>query len=86
MENVIIPQAAGCQQIGIIPWNEAKSENPRAVVGLTDISARKNVRKLLGSEYLSFAMPWKMFLEMESNVGGSFLERPTWQSLQDSRP
>jgi hypothetical protein len=86
MENVIIPQAAGCQQIGIIPWNEAKSENPRAVVGLTDLSARKNVRKLLGSEYLSFAMPWKMFLEMESNVEGSFLERLTWQSLQKSKP
>ncbi|MDX9710086.1 MAG: DUF169 domain-containing protein [Trichloromonas sp.] len=85
-ENVIIPQAAGCQQIGIIPWNEAKSENPRAVVGLTDISARKNVRKLLGAEYLSFAMPWKMFLEMESNVEASFLDRDTWQSLQDSRP
>lgn len=86
MENVIIPQAAGCQQIGIIPWNEAKSENPRAVVGLTDISARKNVRKLLGAEYLSFAIPWKMFLEMESNVDGSFLQRPTWQSLQEFRP
>jgi uncharacterized protein (DUF169 family) len=84
MENVSIPQAAGCQQIGIIPWNEAKSENPRAVVGLTDLSARKKVRKLLGSEYLLFAMPWKMFLEMESNVEGSFLERLTWQSLQKS--
>ena len=86
MENVIMPQAAGCQQIGILPFNEAKSENPRAVVGLTDISARKNVRKLLGAEYLSFAMPWKMYLEMESNVEGSFLERPTWQSLQESKP
>ncbi len=82
-ENVSIPWAAGCQLIGIIPFNEAKSENPRAVVGLTDISARKNVRRLLGAEYLSFAMPWKMFLEMENNVEGSFLERPTWQSLQD---
>lgn len=85
MENVTIPWAAGCQQIGIIPWNEAKSENPRAVVGLTDLSARKNVRKLLGSEYLTFAMPWKMFLEMESNVEGSFLERLTWPSLQESK-
>lgn len=81
MENVIIPQAAGCQQIGIICWNEAKSENPRAVVGLTDISARKNIRKLMGIEYLTFAVPWKMFLEMESEVEGSFLERPTWKSL-----
>jgi len=85
MENVIIPQAAGCQQIGIIPWKEAKSQNPRAVVGLTDISARKYLRKLLGAEYLTFATPWKMFLEMERNVEGSFLERPTWLSLLKSK-
>lgn len=83
MENVTIPWAAGCQTIGILPRREAQSENPRAVVGLTDISARKYVRKLLGAQYLTFAMPWKMFLEMEGNVAGSFLERPVWQSLQD---
>jgi len=82
MDNVIIPWAAGCQTIGIIPWREAESERPRAVVGLTDISARKNVRKFLGSEYLTFALPWKMFLEMEDQVEGSFLGRPTWLSHQ----
>jgi hypothetical protein len=53
-------------------------------VGLTDISARKYVRKLLGAEYLAFAMPWEMFLEMEGNVEGSFLEKHTWLSLQES--
>lgn len=82
IENVAIPWAAGCQTIGILPFKEAESARPRAVVGLTDISARKYVRKLLGAEYLSFAMPWKMFLEMEDNVEGSFLERATWRSLQ----
>ncbi len=82
MENVAIPWAAGCQQIGILPFNEAASDKPRAVVGLTDISARKNVRQLLGSEYLTFAMPWNMFLEMEAHVEESFLNRHTWQSLQ----
>ncbi|MFO7706882.1 MAG: DUF169 domain-containing protein [Desulfobacterales bacterium] len=86
MENVIIPWAAGCQTIGILPLREAKSGKPRAVVGLTDISARKYVRTLLGSEYLSFSMPWEMFLEMESNVEGSFLEKHTWRSLVGSRP
>jgi len=84
MENVSIPWAAGCQTIGIIPWREARSVHPRAVVGLTDISARKNVRKLLGSEYLTFAVPWRMFLEMEDQVEGSFLQRPTWLSLRSS--
>jgi hypothetical protein len=81
MENVIIPWAAGCQTIGLLPFREGQSEKPRAVVGLTDISARKYVRKLLGAEYLSFAMPWPLFLEMEANVEGSFLERPPWVGL-----
>jgi len=86
MENVILPWAAGCQTIGILPYREAKSERPRAVVGLTDISARKYVRNLLGSEYLSFAMPWELFLEMEGDVAGSFLEKHTWRSLQAPKP
>ncbi|MFO7972725.1 MAG: DUF169 domain-containing protein [Desulfobacterales bacterium] len=81
MENVIVPWAAGCQTIGILPYREAASAKPRAVVGLTDISARKYVRSLLGSEYLSFAVPLEMFFEMENNVAGSFLERNTWRSL-----
>ena len=85
MENVIIPWAAGCQTIGLLPFREGKSENPRAVVGLTDISARQYVRKLLGAEYLSFAMPWKMFLEMENNVEGSFLQKNPWLSLLEGK-
>jgi hypothetical protein len=32
-------------------------------------------------ESLSFAMPWKLFMEMESNVEGSFLEKRHWQHL-----
>ncbi len=84
-ENVIIPWAAGCQTIGILPFREAKSGKPRAVVGLTDISARKYVRSLLGAEHLSFGAPWEMFLEMEGNVEDSFLKRHTWQSLLESR-
>jgi len=81
LQNVIIPFGAGCQTIGIFPLAEAESAQPRAVVGLTDLSARKYVRNLLGREYVTFAMPWALFQEMEANVPGSFLERKTWQSL-----
>lgn len=81
-ENVIIPYAAGCQTIGIYSYREAKSEKPRAVVGLTDLSARVYVRKQLGDSHLmTFSAPFALFEEMEQNVPGSFLERPTWQSL-----
>jgi uncharacterized protein (DUF169 family) len=81
-ENVIIPYAAGCQTIGIYPYREAKSAKPRAVVGLTDISARVYIRKQLGDNHLmTFSAPFALFEEMEQNVSGSFLERHTWQSL-----
>ncbi len=81
VDNVFAPFGAGCQQIGIYAFREAGSSRPRAVLGLTDISARKNVRPLLGHDVVSFALPYKRFLEMEANVEGSFLERSTWKSL-----
>ena len=81
-ENVIIPYAAGCQTIGIYPYREAERKPPRAVVGLTDISARLYARKQLGGgNLLTFSVPFEMYLEMEVHVPGSFLERPTWQNL-----
>jgi uncharacterized protein (DUF169 family) len=81
-ENVIIPFAAGCQTIGIFSYREAKSKNPRAIVGLTDLSARVYVRKQLADPHLmTFSMPFSLYEEMEKNVPGSFLERHTWQSL-----
>jgi uncharacterized protein (DUF169 family) len=81
-QNVIAPFAAGCQQIGIFPYREARSEHPLAVIGLTDLSARKNLKKQLDRNVLSFAVPWRMFEEMEDNVEGSFLQKETWRALQ----
>jgi len=81
-ENVIIPYAAGCQTIGIYPYREAKLAKPRAVIGLTDLSARVYIRKQLNNPNLmTFAAPFALYKEMEKNVPGSFLERHTWQSL-----
>jgi len=79
---VIIPYAAGCQTIGIYPYREAKSKKPRAVVGLTDLSARVYVRKQLDDpHFMTFSTPFALYEEMEQNVPGSFLEWHTWQSL-----
>lgn len=81
-ENVIIPYAAGCQTIGIYPYREAQSPKSRAVVGLTDLSARVYARKQLGdANYMTFTVPLALFKEMEKNVADSFLQRHTWQSL-----
>jgi uncharacterized protein (DUF169 family) len=80
-ENVIIPYAAGCQTIGIYPFREAESDKGRAVVGLTDLSAREAIKRQLKDDLMTFAMPFKLYQEMESNVDGSFLGQPVWQNL-----
>jgi uncharacterized protein (DUF169 family) len=84
-ESVIIPQAAGCQSIGIYPFREARRERPRAVVGLVDISARVQIKRQLKDDLMTFAVPFAMFQEMEANVPGSFLERNIWRELMGLR-
>lgn len=76
-ETVLAPFGAGCHTLFIIPYAEAQKEQPRAIIGLTDISARKHVDK----DLLSFAVPYKMFRQMEDNVEGSFLEKETWLNV-----
>jgi hypothetical protein len=85
-ENVIIPWAAGCQTIGIFPYREARAARPRAVVGLTDPSARGFIAKQVGPNLMSLAVPFRMFETMEANVGGRFLECDTWRSLLADNP
>ncbi|SCM78404.1 conserved hypothetical protein [uncultured Sporomusa sp.] len=76
-DNVMIPFGAGCQSTCLIPWNEASQERPRAVVGMTDISARP----VIDADLLSFSVPFCMFKEMEANVAGSFLDKHAWQKV-----
>lgn len=78
-DNVVIPFGAGCQTTCLIPWNEASQERPRAVVGMTDISARP----VIDADLLSFSVPFNMFREMENNVSGSFLDKHDWQKVAE---
>lgn len=80
-ENVIFPFAAGCQSIGIYPYREAERPEPRAVLGLNDISARLYLKRILKDDVMSFAMPLALYREMEANLTGSFLEQDTWKQL-----
>lgn len=83
VDNVRIPFASGCQSIGLLPLFEATRADPKAVVGLVDISARAYLKKLLGRDLLSFAAPWALFQEMEANAGESFLTRHDWKTLRE---
>src|SRR6185369_16157525 len=82
LENVSIPFVAGCQALGILSYREAQLSQPRCVVGLVDLSARKCLRAQAGRDAFTFTMPYRRFLEMEQNVAGSFLEQEPWQSLK----
>jgi len=82
-DHVIIPFAAGCQSIGIYAYHEGQKEKPRGVIGQVDLSARLNVAKTMGDHVFTFAAPWRLFLELEENVSGSFVERPVWKQLKE---
>jgi len=78
-DNVIFEFGAGCHSIFLIPFNEIEKDEPKAVLGMTDITARPFV----DADVLSFTMPWKMFLEMEGNVPGSFLDHRDWKKVRE---
>jgi len=80
-DNVIIPWGAGCQSFGIFTLRETRAERPRAVVGMTDISARKYMNRQFGRDLLTFSIPLTLFLRMEGNVEGSFLDHEQWKEL-----
>ncbi|SYZ71990.1 conserved hypothetical protein [Candidatus Zixiibacteriota bacterium] len=78
LNNVATPFGAGCHSICMLPYHEARQENPRAVLGMFDISARPRVP----AEILSFTVPFKMFQEMEEDIPGSFLEKEAWKIVR----
>ncbi len=83
VDSVIIPASAGCHQIMLFPYRESECEDQRAVLGLTDPSARKEVMRVLGDDAMTFAVPWKMFLEMEEDAPVSFLSGSTWGAIRE---
>ena len=84
-DNVIFPFAAGCQAIGLYSYREGESERPRAVAGPMDLSARLYLRRQFDANVMSMALPWRMFLAMEEQVEGSFLQRHTWSALAEDK-
>jgi uncharacterized protein (DUF169 family) len=81
LENVAAPYVAACQVVGVMSYREAKSDAPRCLIGLTDISARQYLKRQKASDKLTFTAPFRRLLEMEANVAGSFLEGKTWADV-----
>lgn len=82
LNNVIIPHSSGCQGVFLIPYNEVQSQNPRAVVGMMDPSARP----FIDANEVTFTVPYRRFLELEANIPGSFFTRKTWSKVAQRLP
>jgi uncharacterized protein (DUF169 family) len=72
------PFGAGCGSIVHYPYLESKSENPRAVIGMFDPSARPCVKE----NVLTFAVPMTRFEKMIGYMKESFLVTPTWTRIR----
>lgn len=75
----VLAQASGCQANVLLALEQARSDDPRCLLGLTDPAARKNV----DPNVLSLAVPWQRFVEMERNVDASFLGQAEWAELRE---
>jgi hypothetical protein len=67
----------GCQSV-LFSFAEGDRKMQRAIIGFFDLAARKHVDKNM----LSFTIPYKMFLEMEDNAEGSFLELEEMEGIK----
>jgi len=76
-DSVVARFGGACQSI-LFGYAEARRDRPRGVIGFFDIAQRARVDR----DLLSFTAPYSLFLEMEANVEGSFLEMEDWLELQ----
>lgn len=76
---VIAPMGAGCASIISYPLLEAESEQPRAVLGMFDVSARPHVP----ADMLTLAVPMKRLAEMIANMDESFLITSSWRQVRE---
>ena len=74
---VFTPFGSGCSTILTYPLKEAEKEQPRAIIGMFDVSARPMVEK----DILTIAVPYSVFLKLLENASGSFLQTESWKKV-----
>ena len=79
MDAIRVPFSSGCGAILSHPLKEAEKENPGAILGMFDISARPFVEPSI----LTLAMPTKLFLALLENQDESFLITKSWKIVRE---
>ena len=75
---VIVPFCTACDAIVGFPLSELESDDPKAVLGSMDPSARIYFKP----NVMTFAAPWPKFLSMLENMNESFLETVGWSKVK----
>jgi Uncharacterised ArCR, COG2043 len=81
-DGVIAPMGAGCGSIVGYPLEQARTEQPRAVLGMFDVSARPHV----GVDELTFTIPYRRFKQMVGYMDESFLITKSWDKVKARLP
>jgi hypothetical protein len=76
---VIAPMCSGCSSIINYPLIESKSENPRCILGMFDVSARPCIPE----NTMTFTIPIKRFEVMVKNMDESFLITQSWLKVKN---
>ncbi|MBP8911126.1 MAG: DUF169 domain-containing protein [Phycisphaerae bacterium] len=74
---VFVPFGAGCASTIQYPYLESRSDSPRGVLGLFDVSARPFV----SPSTLTFSVPMSKLERMIDNMDESFLTTESWRKV-----
>lgn len=75
---VVAPFCAGCGTVVSLPLAEAERDEPRAILGMFDVSSRPYVEPGV----LTFAAPRRLVERMVADAPGSFLTTPAWERVR----
>ncbi|MFH1068399.1 MAG: DUF169 domain-containing protein [Candidatus Glassbacteria bacterium] len=78
LDGVYAPFSAGCGSVVQYARLEGLRPEPRAVLGMFDVSARPHV----AGNLLSFSVPMNRFREMAANMDESFLITESWKKVR----
>jgi len=74
---------SACQALGSKVLQESKKDVPNGVLGMTDLAGRGHCRNVIPNEYMTYSVPWEMFLAMEDAAPKSFFQTMIWEKFRN---